>query len=63
MPWFVAKRAIADEGSAGETYEYRVFSEEQIESITPEWEWASSACDTREEAQAIADEEFWDGLA
>ncbi len=62
MPWFVAKRAIAAGGSATEQYEYRVFSEAEIESIEPEWDWASSACETREEAQALADDRFWDSL-
>lgn len=62
MPWFVAKRAIADRGGAAPQYEYRVFSEAEIESIEPEWDWASSACETREEAQSLADDQFWDEL-
>jgi hypothetical protein len=62
MPWFVAKRAIADSAEAVEKYEYRVFSEAEIESIAPDWDWASSACSTREEAQALADDQFWDSL-
>ncbi len=59
MPWFVAKREIADPEAGGETYEYRVFSEEQIESIEPGWDWASGACDSQEEAQREAEDQFW----
>lgn len=62
MPWFVAKRAIADERSGGQTYEYRVVSEAEIETIDPDWDWASAACATREEAQTLADDQFWDSL-
>lgn len=62
MPWFVAKRAIVENGSATDKYEYRVVSEAEIESIDPEWDWASSACASREEAQALADDQFWDSL-
>lgn len=62
MPWFVAKRVIADSGAATDQYEYRVVSEAEVESIGPEWDWASSACDSREEAQALADDQFWDSL-
>lgn len=62
MPWFVAKRSIVQEGYATEQYEYRVVSEEEIESIEPDWDWASSAFDTREEAQNLVDDEFWNGL-
>ena len=62
MPWFVVKRAIADNGGEADRYEFRVFSEEEIESIGPGWDWASSACDTREEAQELADEQFWADL-
>lgn len=62
MPWFVAKRAIVENGSTTDKYEYRVVSEAEIESIDPEWDWASSACASREEAQALADDQFWDSL-
>ncbi len=62
MPWFVAKRAIAAKGAADDKFEYRVFSEAEIESIDPEWDWASAACDSREEAQTLADDQFWDSL-
>lgn len=62
MPWFVAKRAIVEGGEATDTYEYRVVSEAEVESIGPGWDWASSACDSREEAQALADDQFWDSL-
>lgn len=62
MPWFVAKRAIVEGGEATDKYEYRVVSEAEVESIGPEWDWASSVCDSREEAQALADDQFWDSL-
>lgn len=62
MPWFVAKRAVLAEGAAGVRHEYRVFSEAEIESIGPEWDWASFALDSREEAQALADDRFWEDL-
>lgn len=62
MPWFVAKRPIVQRGETTEQYEYRVVSEEEIESIEPDWDWASSAFDTREEAQNLVDDEFWNGL-
>jgi hypothetical protein len=60
MPWFVAKRPIVRDGLPTEAFEYKVFSEDEIESISPEWDWASGACDTREEAQREADDSFWD---
>lgn len=59
MPWFVAKRAIAERGAADGKYEYRVFSEDEIDSIEPDWDWASSACDTQEEALREAEDQFW----
>ena len=62
MPWFVASRPVLKEGRLTEELEYRVFSEEDVEDIGPEWDWASSAFDTREEAQVEADDLFWDGL-
>jgi hypothetical protein len=60
MPWFVALRPIVSRGALSGKHEYRVFSESQIEGLTPEWDWASGACDTEEEAQQAADEQFWD---
>jgi hypothetical protein len=60
MPWFVAKRVIVANGQPTGKFEYRVFSEDAIESIAPDWDWASGACDTQEEAQREADEQFWD---
>lgn len=60
MPWFVAKRALADKGGGGGKYEYRVFSEAEIESIEPEWDWASGACDSQEEALREAEDKFWE---
>jgi len=62
MPWFVAKRAIVAGGGATGRHEYRVFSEAEIEAIGPEWDWASFALDSREEAQALADDRFWEDL-
>lgn len=62
MPWFVAKRAIVAEGGVDDRHEYRVFSEAEIESIDPGWDWASFAFASREEAQAHADDQFWDEL-
>jgi hypothetical protein len=62
MPWFVAKRAIVQNGEPTDKYEFRVVSEDEIESIEPDWDWASSACATREEAQNLADDSFWDEL-
>lgn len=59
MPWFVAKRAIAETGAADGKYEYRVFSEDEIDSIEPDWDWASGACDTQEEALREAEDQFW----
>jgi len=62
MPWFVAKRALVENGEATDKYEYRVVSEAEIETIEPDWEWASSACDSLEDAYALADEQFLDDL-
>ena len=59
MPWFVAKRPIVKDGEPTPQYEFRVFSEEAIEAIEPGWDWASGACDTEEEAQREADDQFW----
>jgi hypothetical protein len=59
MPWFVALRSVPPEGRHKDKHEYRVFSESQIEDIGPEWDWASGACDSEEEAQQEADELFW----
>jgi len=63
MPWFVASRPVVTKvtkGRPSEKNEYRVFSESQIDAIGPEWDWASSACDSQEEAQQRADDLFWD---
>ncbi len=62
MPWFVAKRPIVQDGETTDRYEYRVVSEAEIESIGPEWDWASSAFATKEEAQNLVDDEFWEDL-
>lgn len=62
MPWFVAKRPVIGDAGATGCHEYRVVSEAEIESIGPEWDWASSALDSRDEAQALADEQFWDEM-
>ncbi len=62
MPWFVAKRPVVEDGEPTGKFEYRVFSEDEVEAITPDWDWASGACDTREEAQTLADDQFWDEL-
>jgi hypothetical protein len=62
MPYFVAKRPISVMGLPNAQFHYRVFSEEEIETIGPEWDWASSACDTREEAERQADDLFWDSI-
>jgi hypothetical protein len=59
MPWFVASRSILREGKPTEKKEYRVFSEAEIENVGPEWDWASSVCDSLEEAQQEADDLFW----
>jgi len=60
MPWFVVSRPIPSRSEARGEIEYRVCSEEEIEDIGPEWEWASSACDSEEEARQLADDLFWD---
>jgi hypothetical protein len=62
MPWFVASRPLIREGQALDTNEFRVFSEEEIESIGPEWDWASSVFDSKAEALIEADELFWDNF-
>lgn len=62
MTWFVAKRALVCEGKVSDEYEFRVVSEEEIDCIGPEWDWASGACDSREEALQAADDCFWDSF-
>ncbi|MFO1271930.1 MAG: hypothetical protein U1F50_09670 [Rubrivivax sp.] len=62
MPWFVAKRAVPQAESANARFQFRVFSEDEIEAIGPEWDWASACLPTREEAEREADELFWDSL-
>ena len=62
MSWFVAKRPVIREGCATLQYEFRVVTEEQIERIGPDWDWASGACDSREEAMLMADDCFWDSF-
>jgi hypothetical protein len=62
MPWFVASRPVIREGESTDALEYRVFSEAEIESISPEWDWASSACDSEEEAREKADDLFWNSF-
>lgn len=62
MPWFVVRRALAPDSEQSGSYEYRVLSEEQIETIEPGWDWASCACDTEEEAQQEAEKQFWEGF-
>jgi hypothetical protein len=62
MHYFVAKRPIEVEGTLSLQYEYRVFSEQEIDAIGAEWDWASTAWPTREQAQKEADELFWDSL-
>ena len=61
MPWFVASRPVVTNGRPSEKNEYRVFSESQIDAIGPEWDWASSRCESQEEAQQCADDLFMDG--
>lgn len=60
MPWFVAKRPVEPSQPERTPYVYRVVSEADIETIGPEWDWASSAFDTLAEAEREADELFWD---
>ena len=55
MAWFVACRPLVVHATLTERKEYRVFSEEEIETIGHEWDWASSACDSRQDAQDVAD--------
>jgi hypothetical protein len=62
MHYFIAKRPASLEGRPSVQYEYRVFSEDEIESLGPEWDWASPALQTREQAQREADDMFWDSL-
>lgn len=62
MPWFVASRPIIVDGNTTDACEYRVFSEAEIETIGPEWDWASSACDSEEEARRKADDMFWNSM-
>jgi hypothetical protein len=62
MPWFVAKRPIANGEQASTRFQFRVFNEDEIERIGPEWDWASSSWATREEAEREADELFWESL-
>ena len=62
MPWFVAQRAVGGSDAAPGRHEHRVFGEAEIESIGPEWDGASSALDSRDEAQAPADAQFWDEM-
>jgi hypothetical protein len=62
MPWFVVSRVTAPNVDRSRDTEYRVCTEEDIESLGPEWEWASSACDTEIEARRIADDLFWDSM-
>jgi hypothetical protein len=55
MAWFVAYRAAVRQGLPTDHFEYRVFSEAQIETIGREWDWASAALDTEKDAQLLAD--------
>ncbi len=59
MPWFVAKRPLAPVSAGAEKFEFRVVSEDEIDSIEPGWDWASGACDTQEEAWREAEDQFW----
>ena len=62
MPWFVAFRPIVRDELPPVENEYRVFSESQIDSIGPEWDWASSMFANRDEADEACDELFWENL-
>jgi len=62
MPWFVAFRAIVRDDRTSVENEYRVFSESQIDTLGPEWDWASTMFARRDEADDQCDELFWDNL-
>jgi hypothetical protein len=62
MPWLVAKRALTTDEHPGAQFQFRVFNEEEVEGIGPEWDWASTSFTTREEAEREADELFWTSL-
>ena len=47
---------MAPVSTGAEKFEFRVVSEDEIDSIEPGWDWASGACDTQEEAWREAEQ-------